>query len=334
MSVNIIDEYIKLTKEQIKEYMKIVLEKKYKQVYCELFTERYINVRYYNYYENEFYESTRKKILEHLKKVCDEMVINNIEDREIIEIMRVFFYYVLYFDDVVYYKDLKTKISQIAKAKKRVFKTQDLNDFEQKLYETMQKYMAQKKELLKKYESDKFYIKLTNYPDKLRIYRVNLKYNDIRFPLEYSDFAINKAFQTGLIGEDKLVVEYNLVALQILKDILKLNFKKIYILEFAGTLLAKPKKIKSILSTVNNSAIQDKISLKIKYEEFIQNKEVIYELMRDGFKITVILDNSFETNFKNIESLKMFDFVILNKSLKYYDEIMSYKENLNNVIEI
>lgn len=334
MAVNIMDEYIKITKEQIKEYLKLVLGKNFKQAYCELFTERYINIRYYNYYENEFYESTRRKILEHLKNVSDEIAINNIEDREIIEMMRVFFYYILYFDNVVYYKDLKNKISQIAKVKKRIFKKNELNDFEEELYLIMQDYMNQKEELIKKYESDKFYIKLTNYPDKLRVYRVNLKFSNIKFPLVYSDFAINKAFQIGLVGEDKLVVEYNLVAVQILKDILKLNFKKKYILEFADTLLNKPKKIKSILSIINNLAIQDKVSLKIKYEEFEKNKEVVYDLMRDGFGITVILDNSFEPTYKNIESLKMFDFIILNRNLKQYENIMDYKEEMKNVIEI
>lgn len=334
MTINIMNEYIKLTEEQIKEYMKLVLGKDFKQSYCELFTERYINIRYFNYYENEFYESTRRKILEHLKMVGEEIIINNIADREIIEIMRVFFYYVLYFDNVVYYKDLRKKISQIAKVKKRIFKIEELNNFEENLYEIIEKYDKQKEELLQRFNSEKFYIKLTNYPDRLKVYRVNLKYKNIKFPLEYSDFAINKAFQMGLVGEDKLVIEYYLIVLQVLKDILKLNFKKKYIVEFAGSLLKKPKKIKSILNSINNSAIQEKISLKLKYEEFIKNKEVVYDLMREGFKITVILDNSFETNFKNIEGLKMFEFVIINKNLKQYEEIINNKENISNIIEI
>lgn len=333
MTINIMNEYIELTKKQINEYMKLALGEKLNQKYCSLFTERYINIRYFNYYENEFHETARKKILDHLKQVGEEMIINNIEDRELIETMRVFFYYVLYFDNVVYYKDLKMKIAQIAKVKKRVFNS-ELYDFEEKLYQSIQYHMKEKDDLVKRFSSDEFYIKLTNYPDKLKVYRVNLKYNNIKFPLEYSDFAINKAFQMGLVNEDKLVVEYYLIVLQILKDILKLNFKKRYVLEFADTLLKKPKKIKSILNIINNPAVQDKISLKIKHEEFLKNKEVVYDLMREGFKITIILDNSFEVNFKNIESLQMFEFVIINKNLKQYEEIICNKENIHNIIEI
>ena len=333
MTINIMNEYIELTKKQINEYMKLVFEEKFNQTYCDLFSERYINIRYFNYYENEYHESTRKKILDHLKKVGEEIIINNIQDRELIETMRVFFYYVLYFDNVVYYKDLKQKIAKINKVKKRVFNTETY-DFEEKLYQKMQEIMNEKEELIKRFSSEEFYIKLTNYPDKLKVYRVNLKFQNIKFPLEFSDFAINKAFQIGLVSEDKLVIEYYLVVLQILKDVLKLNFKKKYVLEFAETLLKKPKKIRGFLNIINNPIIQEKISLKIKYEEFLKNSETVFELMREGYKITVILDNSFEPNFKNIESLQMFEFVIINRNLKNYVEIMNSIENLHNIIEI
>ena len=333
MTINIMNEYIELTKKQINEYMKLVFEEKFNQTYCDLFSERYINIRYFNYYENEYHESTRKKILEHLKQVGEEIIINNIQDRELIETMRVFFYYVLYFDNVVYYKDLKQKIAKINQVKKRVFNTETYN-FEENLYQKMQEIMNEKEELIKRFSSEEFYIKLTNYPDKLKVYRVNLKFQNIKFPLEFSDFAINKAFQMGLVSEDKLVIEYYLVVLQILKDVLKLNFKKKYVLEFAETLLKKPKKIRGFLNIINNPIIQEKISLKIKYEEFLKNSETVFELMREGYKITVILDNSFEPNFKNIESLQMFEFVIINRNLKNYVEIMNSIENLHNIIEI
>ena len=333
MTINIMNEYIELTKMQITEYMKLVFGEKFNQSYCDIFSERYINIRYFNYYENEFHETARRKILDHLKRVGEEIIINNIDDRELIENMRVFFYYVLYFDNVVYYKDLRRKIQQIAKVKQRVFK-QDVYDFEEKLYQKMQEIMNEKEELIKRFSSEEFYIKLTNYPDKLKVYRVNLKFQNIKFPLEFSDFAINKAFQMGLVSEDKLVIEYYLVVLQILKDVLKLNFKKKYVLEFAETLLKKPKKIRGFLNIINNPIIQEKISLKIKYEEFLKNSETVFELMREGYKITVILDNSFEPNFKNIESLQMFEFVIINRNLKNYEEIINNIDSLHNIIEI
>ena len=246
--------------------------------------------------------------------------------------MRIFFYYVLYFDNVAYYKDLRKKIEQIAKVKRKRVKDNSSN-FEENLYQKMEEYLKEKSELIKQFSSDEFYIKLTRYPNKSNVYRINLKYN-LKFPLEYSEFAINKAFQMGIVNEDKLVVEYYLTVLQILKDILKQNYKRKYIVEFASTLLNKPKKIKSILNIIDNVAIQEKISLKIKYEQFLENKEKVYELMREGYKITVVLDNSFEATFKEIESLKMFEFIIINKNIKKYEEIIRNKGDLQNIIEI
>ena len=333
MTINIMEQYIEITKKQIEDYMKLVFEDKFNKRYFDLFTEKYINIRYYNYYDNEVIDTMRRKILEHLKKVCEDIIINNINDRELIENMRVFFYYVLYFDNVVYYKDLRNKVEQIAKIKKRIYGDVQ-EEFIEILYQKMQQYIEQKKELVERFSTENFYIRITNYPDRSNVYRINLKYKNIKFPLEYSEFAINKAFQVGLMAEDKLVVEYYLVVIQILKDILKLNFKRKYILEFADTLLKKPKKIKGFLNIINSSAVQEKVSLKIRYEQFVQNKETIYELMRNGYKITIILYNSFDVTFKNIETLEMFEFVIVNRDLKKYNEIKQNIQELNNIIEI
>ena len=147
MTINIMEQYIDITKKQIQEYMQLVFEGSFNKEYCDLFTERYINIRYYNYYENEVIETMRRKILEHLKRVGEDIIINNINDRELIENMKVFFYYVLYFDNVVYYKDLRTKINQIAKVKKRIFGNVT-NEFEEELYQKIQEHIIQKKKLM------------------------------------------------------------------------------------------------------------------------------------------------------------------------------------------
>ena len=66
-----------------------------------------------------------------------------------------------------------------------------------------------------------------------------------------------------------VLIEYYLITVQIIKDIIRQNFKKQYIVEFAETLLSKPKKILGILNIIDNSAIQDKISLKVRYEYYL-----------------------------------------------------------------
>ena len=129
-------------------------------------------------------------------------------------------------------------------------------------------------------------------------------------------------------------MEYYLVVVQVLKDILKQNFKRQYIVEFAYTLLNKPKKLNNLLNIINNLATQDKICLKIRYEDFKKKKEEIYELMRNGYRVALIIDNSFEVEYKNIGMLKMFKYIIIDKQSKKYDEIKEYRNLLENVIEI
>ena len=239
MTVNIINEYIKIVKKQINEYMKLVFDNKFKKKYCDSYTEKYIKVRYYNFYEDDFNEKMRTRILDNLKKEQENLCIDNIEDREVIEQMCIFFYYVLYFDKVIQSRDIKKTIEKISKLRKRVLNIED-EEFNKLVYNTMKEFEKEKEKLVERFETDDFKLKITNYPDELNVYRVNLKYN-FNFPLVYSEFAINKAFNIGIINEDKLAIEFYLISIEVLKDVLKQNFKKKYILEFAPSLFEKPK---------------------------------------------------------------------------------------------
>lgn len=328
MTINIINQYIELIKKQINEYMKLVFENNFNKKYCEIYTEKYINIRYYNFYEEDENNTIRTRILDNLKKVQEELEKKLYVDKKTIENIRVFYYFVLYFDNVVYYKDLEKIIQKITKLREKNLGKKN-NGFDKKLYLKMAEFIKQKEEFIKKFETNEFYIKLSNYPQKLHIYRVNLKYN-IEFPLTYSNYAVEKAFATGIIDEDKLIIEYYLVTMQILKDILKQNFKKQYIVEFSSSLLKKPKKLKNLLNVINSTAVQEKLSIKIRYGKFIKNKEKVYELMRKGYKIAIVLDDTFEVNVKNLQTLDMFKYVIVNKTFKDYKKI----KDRNNIIEI
>ena len=332
MTVNLMKQYTNLTQKQINTYMKMVFGSKIEKKYLDAYTNTYINVRYNNFYDNNTNNTATKNILEKLKETQENLIINNIEDRELIEKIRIFYYYVLYFDNVVYYKDLESIIQKIHKLRKKILNKSD-ELFQEKLLEKMETYIEDKQRLLLKTETPVFYLKISNYEYDSNVYRVNLKYN-IEFPVEYSNYAIEKAFTQGITNEDRLLVEYYLITTHVIKDILKANFKRKYILEFNNKLLKKPKKLKNLLNIIEYNAIQEKVSLKIRYEYFLENKSKIYELMQEGFKFTIILDNSFDVNYKNIEDLKMFEFVILNKNMKTYKEIIEYKKNLENVLEV
>ena len=327
------NEYIRLTRKQITTYLKLIFENTYEKRYDDMYSEKYINARYYHFFKGSENATIRKTILEELRKTYEYAISENFQDKEFIDKLHVFFCYVLYFDHVVYCKDLKNKISQITKLRKKVL-NRDNDGFEENLYKEMTNISDEKEKLLNKFHADEFYLKISNYKNMVNVYRVNMKFN-LKFPMEYSEMAINKVFQSGITNEDKLMIEYYLITVQIIRDVIKQNFKKQYIVEFAETLLSKPKKIKSILNIIDNAVIQDKLCLKIRNEHFIENKETVYELMREGYRFAIILDNSFEANYKNMENLKMFKYVLLNKDSKQYGQVMQFnKEVKNNIIEI
>ena len=72
--------------------------------------------------------------------------------------------------------------------------------------------------------------------------------------------------------------------------------------------------------------------LKIKYEDYLTHKEQIHDILRDGYKFAVVLDDSFVVNSKNIQTLDIFKYAILNKQIESYEKIKEYK--IQNILEI
>lgn len=331
MTKNLIDEYIELNTKEINSYMRSILNRDYDTDISKKFTEIYINVRFYNFYENEEEISFRKRLIKKLKEE-EKNLIEKYEDKKTtIENVGLFYCYLIHFDTLTYCKDLKSTISKLNRLRFKTLNKYSEN-FDDEFYNIYLKFSEKKKQLLEKYETNEFKLKVTNYSIP-NTYRVNIDYN-IKMPNIYSEFAIRKAFNTGVTHEDKLFVEYNMISKTVIYDIIKGNFKKLYILEFPETILKKKQKMKSLLNIIDNTAIKDKVSMKLQYEEFQKNKEEIYGLMRDGFRFSVILDDSFVPEYLEIQKLKVFEFVIINKNLRRYDEIMESKVIMENVIEV
>lgn len=330
MTINIMNQYVELTKKYINLYLKTLFGKEYNKTYSDVFIEKYIYVRYYNFYDSDTNISIRKKVLAVLKKVEEDLILNHIQDREVIEKMHMFFYYVLYFDEVVYYKDLRNVISKLVRLRKKFFNF-EIRDLEEKIYSIVMEWFELREVALNKFDSDIFFIRKISYRNKIDVYKVKLKYK-IKFPKIYSEFAIKKAFNLGIINEDKLLIEYYMTVVKIIRDIRKLNFKTHYVVWFADSLLSKNTKLKNLLNIIDDDIIKEKICLKIRFEHFVKNREKIYELMRSGYNIAIILDNSFEAEYKNIESLKIFKYIIVKEDSRQYNDIKNAEITLKNII--
>lgn len=333
MSHNITQEYLELTKKELSNIMKIILENKYQKQLSDEILEQYIKVRYLGFFKEEGEKYTlRQKIMKTFQEKEMKLIEENPEKQKDIQYIFVFYYYILYFDGVIVSREIANVIEKIEKLRLKLLGKKN-EDFKSLLYNKIKEHEKNIEDFFAKYETKDFSLKISNYPNISGLYKVKINHN-ISFPMIYSSEAIEKAFKTGITKEDKLIVEYYLISVDVIKDIIKQNFTKQYIVEFASSLLKKPKKIKSILNIIDNPVIQDKISLKIKYKDFIENKEMVYELIRNGFRMAIVLDDSIDVTFSELDKLNVFEYVIVNKKMKKYEEIIKNKIVINNLVEI
>ncbi len=334
MTINVMDEYLEILKKYINKYMKLIFEYRYSKEICERYISKYIDVRYYDFYKEELDQglTLRKKVMHILRKESEKLGEIYPENVNNINNMCLFFYYIMYFDNVIYCKNKEKQIENIYKLRIKLLNKEN-EEIKTELNQLFTEWNNEKENFFEKFEDKEFNIKISNYKNSKNVYRINLEHK-IKFPILFSEIAINKAFNTGLINEDKLYIEYYLTALKIIKDIVKQDFKKQYIVEFADSLLSKEKKIKGILNIIDNPVIQEKINLKIRYEKYMQYKNEIHELMRKGYKIAIIVDNSFEVNYTNLEKLDLFSYVLVSNTLYKYYEILDYDKIAGKIIEI
>ena len=254
------------------------------------------------------------------------------KNKKLIEDMGLFFYYILYFDKISYRVDTEEIVEKLYKIRKRILK-KDNPEFKKDFYNAYRIYTNRKNQFLTTFDTDKFILKIADYEGTNNANRVVLRYI-IEEPTLYNTQAYETAFSEGVVSEDKLFVEYYLITTQVIQDILKGNFKKQYIVEFNPSLLKKNRKLNQLLEIINNSAIQDKVNIRIEYADFIKNKDKVYDLMKNGYRLAIVLDNTFEPEYSNFQRLNAFNYILASKKLEYFDKILLNEQELNGLIKI
>ncbi len=311
MSCNIVGEYVDFSRKCIKKYLKIILERYFDEDVYDDLVNAYINTRYYNMYF-EVSERFEVNIVYYLKKSLEHFKDDAVYKKKARYMFHVF-KFILYFDVVRECDSVRELIKEINNFRIKLDLKDD--DFESKFYNILKDDLNAKREFIESFDDKNFSINYVKVKDK--IFDCILNHN-LKFSKLYSEYAINKVFNSKDIDEQKLFVTYPLVGTRILQDIIKGNFSKKYLVSYSLSLKSRPKKKKRLLNIIDDDIVKEKIFLKINFSDYLDNKDEVYSLTKAGFRIAVILDDGFVLNEENKELLKIFAFVITDS---LYDEI-------------
>lgn len=312
MSCNIVNEYVSYSKKSIKKYLQVILERYFDQDIYDDLINAYINTRYYNLYpkvNNRFEVNLTYYLKKSLESVKDDSRYRNKA-----YYMFYLFKYIYYFDSVLECSSVRSLIKEIDTFRKDTLNIQD-EEFEIKLYNMLKDDLMAKKEFMDSFDSKSFSVNYRKV-NKNQVFDCDLEHK-LKFSKIYSDYAINKVFNNKDISEQKLLVLYPLVTIKILEDIIKGNFRKTYLVDYCLSLKDKPKKKKRILNIIDNDIVKEKIILKISYNDYINNKEEIYGLTKEGVKFALVVNKDTKITSDMLVLFKIFSYIITDSENVY-----------------
>lgn len=315
--MNNIDKYIKFIKDYLTEYFKLIVKDKYKKIVYNEMLNTYIDIRYFNKYDKKYKQIEKNieyYIQENLRTLIEEdnKLVKNFNE------LYYFFWYLLYLDNTLEYDNLDKLIDKIIIDRKEKL---DLNDDITKELKSLVKESEKKKNnFFNEYLSDTFNLELKSTNIK-NVYNVLLSYN-IKFPKIYSSYSINRVFKSDIISEDMCFIEYNLISKIVLDNIINKEYNKEYLVDFPFIITSKKEKTNRLLNIITNDLIRENVIIKVTYEYYTKYKSFISDLIKDGVKFAVIIDDTFDYEESSIIWLNIFTYIITNK-----DDVTSFDKN-------
>ena len=322
MSCNLIKEYVEFTKNNFEDYTKRMMGKYFDEEIFKKYIDKYVSIRYYN--EEPTVRATLEFNLNHyLNQIYEKD--KNVISEFILKLFRLYYY----IDNVVdfdYQKDISSFVTTLNTIREEKVGIKAQN-FIPELTNILLENNKRKLNYLEMFNTHEFYLEYKQIPKK-DIYDVKLKY-EIQIPKLYSKFAIKKVWETTMISENKLKIEYYLLNRQILKDILDGIYHKNYLVELKTTLFSKEIDLNKTLEIFNNDIAKDLITIKITYEDFTLNKEKVLSLIKEGYQFGIIIDEKFINSNDDKNIIDLFKYIII-KDKNYLTN--NFKERSNLII--
>lgn len=310
--MNISQNYINYIEKKYKKILSILLGKNYIAKTTSQFLKEYINTRYYEKIDLE--RTDLKEIivenLEDLKEFLSRRKMTNCLE-EIVPCFNIIFN----IDNVDKDINIEECLKNLEDSEKK-----EILDIIKEIETKRDKYFTLSND--NKFTLEEQVISIMN---KTTI--TSLSY-DIKFSKLFSEYAIDKAYNSGTTNENKLFIEYAMVAFKIL--ISKFNNEKVghYIMEFSPEILSKNKKMHQLIEVIDNPLSKNYLSFKISYSDYLKYYDDIQALIKKGIKISLLLDDSFPCDKIHLEELVIFEKILIDMKYKCYDYIRNNKKDI------
>lgn len=322
MNYNIIKTYTDFIEKSFLNFFRIIFKNKYKKDLTIKFIDLYINVRYYN-------ETNYINIKDFMSRLNREFIdlLNNISDDENIEYLKnviAAFGYLMYFDDL---NNISEEVEVIdAIIGDNIVKIEDKKELKNELKKWLSDFKNSKEVFNDTLNTKDFNLIESRLYRK--VYSLSLAH-DVKISNLYSEYAVDRAYNTGTVNEDKLFITYILSSLLALNNAINLDFSKHYMLPFASSLFEKEKKLARLFNSIDNPLTKKILSIRITYQEYIKNEEKINELINQGFIFGLELDSTYTGN---ITELFLFPYILVYEDSEEYEMLIREKEHLKSRI--
>lgn len=323
MSCNLIKEYVDFSKNNLEFYTKMIMGKYFDGDIFAKYLDTYVNVRYYDC-EPWVRKNFNNHITYYLSKIYDRD--NTDTSKFILELFKKYYY----IDNVIdfdYKKDVNNYVQMLNKIrieKLGINESEFIKEFSELIINNENKRL----EFIANFNNSDFYLDINKINNK-NIYNVNIKHK-VSVPKIFSDYAINKVWNSKLITENKLQVEYYLLNQLVLKNIINGDFNYNYFVDIATSLFEKEDKLRRVLNIIDNDIAKEVITIKINYKDFNKYKEVIFSYIKEGYKFAIVLDDSYLEDNSNKTILDIFKYIIITDDKYISEKIKSF----NNIITL
>lgn len=183
---------------------------------------------------------------------------------------------------------------------------------------------------LEKLNSNTFELRIENLNKNM--YGVSLKHN-INFSKVYSDYIVDKTYSEGIIAEDKTMIMITMIVSMIISNMLESDFKNKYFIHVPSSVYEKRNKLERTFEMFNDDRAKESIIIVNSYNEIVNNKKIIKDLRKEGFKFAIAFDNDTVIKAKDVNSIALADYIFAKSEVvKNINLMQSVPEELKDKI--